>query len=72
MAGAAGITGAGPRTGGGCRGNHDGHRKKIYGSSGTVVAVRYAAAFTGWNADLTEELRKELRALRGVCQDVLE
>jgi len=38
----------------------------------TVLAVRYASALAGWNGEVTEELRKELRALRGVCQDVVE
>jgi hypothetical protein len=31
----------------------------------TVLAVRYASALAGWNGEVTEELRKELRALRG-------
>jgi Protein of unknown function (DUF3486) len=38
----------------------------------TVVAVRYASALAGWNGDVTEELRKKLRALRGLCQDIVE
>jgi hypothetical protein len=38
----------------------------------TVLAVRYASALAGWDGEVTEELRKELRALHGVCQDVVE
>src|ERR1700722_17855515 len=32
----------------------------------TKLAVRYASVLAGWNGELTEELRKQLRALRGV------
>ena len=38
----------------------------------TVLAARYAAALSGWNGELTEEFRRELRALRGLCQDIVE
>ena len=26
----------------------------------------------GWNGEVTEELRRKLRALRGLCQDIVE
>jgi hypothetical protein len=38
----------------------------------TVLAVRYAAALQGWNGEVTDEFRKKLRALRGLCQDIVE
>jgi hypothetical protein len=38
----------------------------------TVVAARYASALAGWNGEVTEELRRKLRALRGLCQDIVE
>lgn len=38
----------------------------------TVLAVRYAAALAGWNGEATEEVRRKLRALRGLCQDLVE
>ena|ERR1039458_6977812 len=38
----------------------------------TVLAARYAAALAGWNGELTEEFRRQLRALRGLCQDIVE
>ena len=38
----------------------------------TVLAVRYASALSGWNGEVTEEFRRKLRALRGLCQDIVE
>jgi Protein of unknown function (DUF3486) len=38
----------------------------------TVLAVRYASALAGWNGEVTDEFRKKLRALRGLCQDIVE
>ena len=38
----------------------------------TVLAARYAAALAGWSGELMEEFRRELRALRGLCQDIVE
>ncbi len=38
----------------------------------TVLAARYASALSGWNGQVTEEFRRELRALRGLCQDIVE
>ena len=38
----------------------------------TVLAARYAALLQGWNGDLTEEFRRELRTLHGMCQDFVE
>ena len=38
----------------------------------TVLAARYASALTGWNGAGTEEFRRKLRALRGLCQDIVE
>ena len=38
----------------------------------TVLAVRYAAALAGWDGEVTDEFRKKLRALRGLCQDIVE
>ncbi len=38
----------------------------------TVLAVRYASALAGWNGGITDEFRRKLRALRGLCQDIVE
>ena len=38
----------------------------------TVLAVRYASALSGWNGEVTEEFRSKLRAMRGLCQDIVE
>ena len=38
----------------------------------TVLAVRYASALAGWNGEVTDEFRHKLRALRGLCQDIVE
>jgi hypothetical protein len=38
----------------------------------TVLAARYASALAGWNGEVTEKLRRKLRALRGLCQDIVE
>jgi len=38
----------------------------------TVVAVRYASALSGWNGEVTDDFRRKLRALRGLCQDIVE
>lgn len=37
-----------------------------------VLAARYAAMFVGWNGEVTPEFLRKLRALRGLCQDVVE
>jgi hypothetical protein len=38
----------------------------------TVLAARYATALVEWDGEVTEEFRRKLRALRGLCQDVVE
>ena len=38
----------------------------------TVLAVRYASLLQGWNGELTEDFRRELRTLHGMCQDFVE
>jgi len=38
----------------------------------TVVAARYAVALAGWNGEVTDEFGRKLRALRELCQDVVE
>ena len=38
----------------------------------TVLAVRYAGALQGWNGEVTDEFRKTMRALHGLCQDIVE
>jgi hypothetical protein len=38
----------------------------------TVLAVRYATLLQGWNGELTEKFRRELRTLHGMCQDFVE
>jgi hypothetical protein len=37
----------------------------------TVIAVQYAALLSGWNGEVTDELRQRLRALHGLCRDVV-
>ena len=38
----------------------------------TVLAARYASALAGWQGEVTEDFRRQLRALRGLCQDIVE
>jgi hypothetical protein len=38
----------------------------------TIVGARYAKTLAGWNGELNDELRRELRALRSLAQDVVE
>lgn len=38
----------------------------------TVLAARYAGALASWDGEVTEEFRRKLRALRGLCQDIVE
>lgn len=38
----------------------------------TVLAARYAAALAGWDGEVTEEFRRKLRVLHGLCQDIVE
>jgi hypothetical protein len=38
----------------------------------TVLAARYASVLAGWNGEATDDFRRKLRALRGLCQDIVE
>lgn len=38
----------------------------------TVLAARYAVALAGWNGTISEDFRRQLRTLRGLCQDIVE
>jgi hypothetical protein len=38
----------------------------------TVLAAHYAAALAGWDGEVTDEFRRKLRMLRGLCQDIVE
>lgn len=38
----------------------------------TVVSARYAATLAGWNGEMSDELRRTLRALRALSQDIAE
>ena len=38
----------------------------------TVLAARYVAALAGWDGEVSEEFRRKLRLLRGLCQDIVE
>jgi hypothetical protein len=38
----------------------------------TVLAARYAAALSGWDGEVTDEFRRTLRTLHGLCQDIVE
>ena len=37
-----------------------------------MLAARYAVALAGWDGEVTEEFRRKLRVLRGLCQDIVE
>jgi len=37
-----------------------------------VLAVRYTSALSGWDGEVTPEFRGKLRALHGLCQDIVE
>jgi hypothetical protein len=37
-----------------------------------ILTARYAGLLGRWDGELTEDFRRRLRALRGVCQDVVE
>jgi hypothetical protein len=36
------------------------------------MAARYAVALTVWDGEVTEEFRRKLRVLRGLCRDIVE
>ena len=38
----------------------------------TVLSARYAEALAGWNGEVTDEFRRKLRSLHGLCQDIME
>jgi hypothetical protein len=38
----------------------------------TVLTARYAAALADWSGEPTAEFRSQLRALRSLCQDIVE
>jgi hypothetical protein len=38
----------------------------------TVVAAQFANVLAGWDGGVTDELRRKLRALQGLCRDVAE
>ena len=40
-------------------------------SLATVVAACYAAALDGWNGEITDEMRRKLRGLKGITREVL-
>ena len=37
-----------------------------------MLTARYASALAGWNGEVTDEFRRELRTLHGMCQDFVE
>ncbi len=37
-----------------------------------VLASRYAALVSGWNGEMSEAFRRKARALRALCQDIVE
>jgi hypothetical protein len=38
----------------------------------TVVAAQFANAMAGWDGEVTDDLRRKLRILQGLCRDVAE
>ena len=49
--------------------NHSG-RGKLTRTLSTVLAARYAVAMVGWDGRVTEEFRRQVRALRSLCRDI--
>ena len=45
-------------------------RGKLTRTLSTLLAARYAVAVAGWNGHVTEDFRREVRALRSLCRDV--
>jgi hypothetical protein len=43
---------------------------KLADRLGTVLAARYAAVLADWNGELTDKSRRQLRLLRGLCQEI--
>jgi hypothetical protein len=37
-----------------------------------VLSARYAALVSGWNGEMDDEFRRKARALRTLCQDIVE
>ncbi len=37
-----------------------------------VLSSRYAALVSGWNGEMNDEFRRKARALRALCQDIVE
>src|SRR6185369_4000585 len=37
-----------------------------------VLSARYAALVSGWNGEMDDEFRRKVRALRTLCQDIVE
>jgi hypothetical protein len=37
----------------------------------TVLSARYAAVLSGWDGEMSEELRQQLRMLSGMCRDIV-
>jgi hypothetical protein len=38
----------------------------------TVLSARYASLVSGWNGEMDDEFRRKARALRVLCQDIVE
>jgi hypothetical protein len=38
----------------------------------TVLSARYAVLVSGWNGEMDDEFRRKSRALRTICQDIVE
>ena len=38
----------------------------------TVLAARYAAALVGWDGEVSDEFRRKLRLLHGLCEKVVQ
>jgi hypothetical protein len=45
---------------------------KLADHLGTVLTARYAALVAEWNGEVTEGFQKKLKALRGMCQDIVQ
>jgi len=37
----------------------------------TVLAARYASAMAAWNGEVTDDFRRKLRVMHGLCQDIV-
>jgi hypothetical protein len=45
---------------------------RLTGQLATVVAARYAAALMDWDGEVSDDFRRKLRLLHGLCENVVQ